>query len=38
MNKKYGEQLLYDRIQTQLILFAFLSNLEDFFLILFVVF
>jgi len=38
MDKKYGEQLLHDQMQTWLILPAFLSSLEDFFLILFVAF
>ena len=38
MDREYGEQLLHDWMRTQLILSAFLSNLEDFFLILFVAF
>ena len=38
IDREYGEQLLHDWIRTQLILPAFLSNLEDFFLILLVAF
>ena len=38
MDKEYSEQLLYDWMQTWLILLVFSSNLEDFFLMLFVAF